>query len=476
MAENKFIHMNIKHGEIEIDEYEPFTNCKLDRQKYAYILTNIINSYPTGFVLALNNKWGAGKTTFVKMWQKDLDNQKFKTLYFNAWENDFENDPLTALMGELKTLTKRSTELKFKDTLKQAAVLTKNIAPLVAKAVADRYVDTDKVKDIIVGVTKGLSDVFEHEVQEYAKKKKSISDFKQSLSQFIESSSGGKPLIFFVDELDRCRPNYAVSTLEQIKHFFSVPNIVFVLSIDKEQLGSAIKGVYGSDEIDAEEYLRRFIDIEYTIPEPKTGLFYNYLYNFFQFDSFFMSPERVEHRRLNSDKSNFLRTCEMLFTNTSVPLRQQEKIFAHSRLALRSFTLDMYVTPHIFLLLTFIKIRNNAFYELMKSRGLSIQEVQENFLDLIKIGIDENTERPLMLLELDLVNTYNNSLPDNRKTLYEEDSELHKKKLRVTSIISNEPNSTKNILEIIHNRERGDGKLELSHYTNRIDLLEDMET
>src|SRR5690606_14014056 len=147
--------------------------------------------------------------------------------------------PLTALMGELKTLTKTGAELKFKDTLKHAAVLTKNIAPLVVKAVADRYVDTNKVTDIIVGVTKGLSEVFEHEVQEYAKKKKSISDFKQSLSKFIENSSGGKPLIFFVDELDRCRPNYAVSILEQIKHFFSVPNIVFVLSIDKGQLGGA---------------------------------------------------------------------------------------------------------------------------------------------------------------------------------------------------------------------------------------------
>src|SRR5690606_3684965 len=305
--------MNIKHSEIKMDNENPFANCKLDRQKYANILTNIIKSYPAGFVLALNNKWGTGKTTFVKMWQKDLENQNFKTLYFNAWENDFENDPLTALMGELKTLTKTGAELKFKDTLKHAAVLTKNIAPLVVKAVADRYVDTNKVTDIIVGVTKGLSEVFEHEVQEYAKKKKSISDFKQSLSKFIENSSGGKPLIFFVDELDRCRPNYAVSILEQIKHFFSVPNIVFVLSIDKGQLGGAIKGVYGSDEIDSDEYLRRFIDLEYSIPDPKPDLFFNYLYNFFQFDDFFMSPERVKHRGLSSDKSNFIKTCELLF-------------------------------------------------------------------------------------------------------------------------------------------------------------------
>ncbi len=62
--------MNIKHYEIEIEEENPFANCKLDRKKYSSVLTNIINSYPYGFVLALNNKWGTGKTTFVKCGNK----------------------------------------------------------------------------------------------------------------------------------------------------------------------------------------------------------------------------------------------------------------------------------------------------------------------------------------------------------------------------------------------------------------------
>jgi predicted AAA+ superfamily ATPase len=86
--------MNIRHPEIEIEQQNPFSNCKLGRQKYSVVLTNIINSYPFGFVLALNNKWGTGKTTFVKMWEQDLKNNNFQTLYFNAWENDFENNPL----------------------------------------------------------------------------------------------------------------------------------------------------------------------------------------------------------------------------------------------------------------------------------------------------------------------------------------------------------------------------------------------
>ncbi len=470
--------MDIKHYEIEIVPENPFANCKLGRQKYSSVLTNIINSYPYGFVLALNNKWGTGKTTFVKMWEQDLKNNGFQTLYFNAWENDFENNPLTALMGELKTLTNKETEPAFKKTLKKASTLTKHIAPIIAKAIADRYIDTEGVKEAIVGVTEGLSDVFENEVHEYEKKKKSISDFRQSLSEFIANTNEGKPLIFIIDELDRCRPNYAVSILEQTKHFFSVPNIVYILSIDKEQLGNAIKGVYGSDDIDADEYLRRLIDIEYSIPEPEVDIFYKYLYDYFKFDEFFQSAERLKHYELKSDKYNFLETCKLLFTNANIPLRQQEKIFAHSRLALRSFTTDMYVTPHIFLLLTFLKVRHSKFYNEMKSKQLSIEEVQKKFLSVIKININEQTERQLMCLEISLVNVYNNFSQDRyyRTQLFERIKETGENKSLIGSVIKE--NAEKDVMNILESINRGhrEGDLDLSHCVNRIDLLEDMKS
>lgn len=470
--------MEIKHYEIEIDEKNPFANCKLEREKYSKILTNIVNSYPYGFVLALNNKWGTGKTTFVKMWEQDLKNNNYQTVYFNAWENDFENNPLTALMGELKTLTTKSTEPEFKSILKKASTLSKHIAPIVAKAIADRYINTDGIKEAIIGVTEGLSDMFENEVNEYQKKKKSISDFRKSLSEFVASTNKEKPLIFIVDELDRCRPNYAVSILEQIKHFFSVSNIVFILSIDKIQLGNAIKGVYGSADLDADEYLRRFIDIEYSIPEPEANVFYKYLYEYFKFDEFFESSERLKYRDVDSDKTNFLETSKLLFTNAKIPLRQQEKIYAHSRLALRSFNLNTYVLPHIFLFLTFIKIRHNEFYEKMKSKSLSIQELQERFFELIKIDINEETEEQLIWLEAYIINVYNNYIEKkhNRKPLYERNKETGENKLLITSIINKEAeNNFLNILEYI-NLGRKEGNLDLLHFTNRIDLLEDIKT
>ena len=73
------------------------------------------------------------------------------------------------------------------------------------------------------------------------------------------------PVVVVIDELDRCRPLYAIELLEAAKHLFSVENIVFVLAINLRELGHSIKAVYGSD-FDSHEYLERFIDIAIPLP------------------------------------------------------------------------------------------------------------------------------------------------------------------------------------------------------------------
>ena len=79
-------------------------------------------------------------------------------------------------------------------------------------------------------------------------------------------------MVFFVDELDRCRPTYAVELLERIKHLFEVDNIVFVLALSTGQLESSIRSLYG-DGLDAPGYLRRFIDLEYPLREPAADVY-----------------------------------------------------------------------------------------------------------------------------------------------------------------------------------------------------------
>ena len=92
--------------EIDVPEKSPFENDKLEREKTATILTDIVSFYgQSGCVMALNGEWGAGKSTFVRMWKQSLINNGFKTLYFNAWNSDYTDDPLLAMVSELRELS-----------------------------------------------------------------------------------------------------------------------------------------------------------------------------------------------------------------------------------------------------------------------------------------------------------------------------------------------------------------------------------
>jgi len=279
--------LKLKHKhEIITNKEEPFENCKFKRKIYAEVLTSIVENYADGFVLAINNEWGTGKTTFVKMWQQHLENKDFKTLYFNAWENDYDSDPLVAILSELRTLPSHRNDQVFKSLMKKGATLSKKIIPLFVEAIAKKYIDTDIITEGIGKITEGAMKIFEEEVKDYANKKKGLIDFKKELETYVTYETNGKPLVFIIDELDRCRPDYAVEVLEKVKHFFDVPGIVFVLSIDKIQLGNAIRGFYGSEQLNADEYLRRFIDIEYRIPKPSTIEVCEYFNNYFNFNAF----------------------------------------------------------------------------------------------------------------------------------------------------------------------------------------------
>lgn len=464
--------MIIRHPDIEIVSGSPFANCKLGRKKYADILTSIINSAPDGFVLAMNNKWGTGKTTFVRMWEQQLKDQQYRTVYFNAWENDFEDNPLIALVGELKTIVTKKAEPEFKSVLKKAAVISKHLAPTIAKTIADRYIKTDTIKDAITDVTKGLAEIFESEVDEYAKKRKGIAELRNSLSEFILKTGTGSPLVFIIDELDRCRPNYAVSILEQIKHFFSVSNIVFVLSIDKDQLGNAVRGVYGSDLLDADEYLRRFIDLEYSIPEPDPGLFHTYLHSKMNFDSFFLNVERRKYPELQNDHDNFKKICKALFFRNEIPLRQQERIFTLARLSLNTFNLNQYVIPSVFLFLAYIKVVHPKFYEKMKRKQLNLSEFQIEFGAVIKPMLTGETTREFLWLEANILTFYNNYHLSHydRMPLFENDGTGKNKLLISSSLNPNENDTLLQMLEGMH-RGRGPSDISLEYFLDKIELL-----
>lgn len=464
--------MKIKHHEIEIPQENPFANCKLAREPYARVLTDIVNTYADGFVLAINNEWGTGKTTFVKMWQQQLENEGFQTIYFNAWENDFDNNPLVALMSELETLTNAKNKKVFKSVVEKGAVLVKNIAPSLAKSLIKKYVvDIDEIAvDAIENVTKASTEILESEIKEYADKKKTIIEFRKELEKFVKQADNTKPLIFIVDELDRCRPNYSVEVLEQIKHFFSVSGIVFVLSIDKNHLASAVKGFYGSEQIDSNEYLRRFIDLEYSIPKPSTKDFIKYLFEYYSFKDFFSSQERMQFRELHSDSENFTSMADFLLTKSNATLRQQERIFALTRLVLCSFKINEYTFPHLLFLLVYLKIIRVDLFQQIEKGELTLQELSDSIGNLMLSEDKDNHRINTAYVEALLLWFYNNNREYRKKIDLIGRDEEGKPTTPIKSKLLSENDSLASYFENI-DRQRYD-HLKLDFLLKRINLTE----
>lgn len=467
--------MNLRHKDLHIpkDGTDPFANCKLEREPYAQILTQIVSNYADGFVLAINNPWGEGKSTFVKMWKQQLTNEKYTTLYYNAWENDFEKDVLVALISELSEIKNKPIKT-FNRVLDKVVPLTSKLLPLIGKQIAKKTFGDEVTKAIIEGVVEYGAEELKEEMKSYTSKKKSIQDFKDTLEVFVNEVGNTKPIVFIIDELDRCRPNSAVEVLEQVKHLFSVPGIVFVLSIDKVQLGHAVRGVYGNDNIDADEYLRRFIDVEYSIPVPDMRLLCNYFYQYFEFSSFFKTDYRV--RRYNNDPTNFIELSQHLFSKTNLSIRQVEKIFAYARLVLKSFGSNEVFYPKLYLLLIFLKTHHNIIYNSIKLKKYTVQELINKIENLLpnKVSSDDYSS-PILYTIVELAVFYHNSYYEGsypHVSIFQEDSE------EVASLTFNskfdKSENNQSLINIYNDLDRRfvAGALKINNLIKKLDLLE----
>ncbi|MFR9652825.1 MAG: P-loop NTPase fold protein [Rikenellaceae bacterium] len=445
---------------IEIDAENPFANCKLNRERYADVLTSIVESYKDGFVLAINGKWGTGKTTFMNMWRQSLENKEYRTIYFNAWENDFTSEPMVAILGELKSLTATENSL-FDNILEKSAKFSSAILPILAKTAAT-LAGFGGVADAIEKTSEAALCLINNEIEEYDKKKEALSEIKKDLAEFIKENCGDKPLVFIVDELDRCRPDYAVEVLEKIKHLFAVEGVVFVLSIDKEQLGHAVCGYYGSAKIDSREYLRRFVDLEYTIPEPDYNLYTNHLCETSGVDSIKSAISDTSQREY------IVSIIGHYCKNGRFSLRQIDKIFALAKITMRSSPMTS-LKFEIAVLLIIIKEFHSKLYGELKNSENNVQNIanlfDEEFKDYYKDqeALDVN---PLyfygITVRILIMFNNNNRVVDN---VIKADGSLAFKYLSFENI--------KDQLQSygIDNHFQYNEKSKLSYYINAIDLL-----
>lgn len=275
--------MKVYPQPLEIGEEEGFSPEKdiFGRAQLASGMSNLVNSVDDPLVIAFDGVWGSGKTTFLKMWAGELRKDGHPVIFFDAFENDYVEDAFAALARELIELAEEKAPQRSKvaKNIREKAV---DLGALLARGTAKMGLKI-AVRAATAGLAssedfKGVSEVFTSEAEDVAeayieqlldnprRQKEVVTSFREALERLPSllapslESGRQKPLIFIIDELDRCKPLFALSLLERVKHFMSVPNVHFVLGVHLKQIESSVKFSYGND-INAKAYLQKFINL-----------------------------------------------------------------------------------------------------------------------------------------------------------------------------------------------------------------------
>ena len=392
--------MTYRVEEIEVPLDSPFANDDLSRKPVVEFLTGLIGRLEGPFVLAIDSPWGTGKTTLVKMVAAELQRQSFHCVQFNAWKVDYVTDPLVALVSSIDRvcLGDVSAEAVFHESIgkvkRVVRVLAKRTMLAGAKVATFGILDAEKeiesaTAELTGNLTGDLFDLYERE-------RKLLENFREDLTSAISQLSvAGKKanLIFFIDELDRCRPTFAIELLERIKHLFDVPNLVFVLSIDKRQLEAITAAVYGQG-IDAPEYLRRFIGLETGIPVANSKQFTQKLLTRFGLDPVFAERKAQE---IAYDKSNFIEFFGVLADAFELTLRARERCLTRLKVVMDQTPSNHYLDPVLVALLIVLRANQPEMFKKVVTGRASPSETMDFLAERMSYSASLNERMPLVI-------------------------------------------------------------------------------
>jgi predicted KAP-like P-loop ATPase len=325
---------------LKVDANDGFKNSIFpERKDFGERLRNLVVNHNSSLVISLDGKWGDGKTTFIKMWQGLLNESAVPNIYIDAFANDHVDDAFISIVSSITHYAEdKIPEKDFKDLKEKAKKVGAKFLSwsvrMGAKAATlgiikneDINLLTDIQKDLSKSVSDSLGDIIDERISSHAKDIQSVESFKDFLSELpvkLKENEAGRPLVIIIDELDRCKPTFAIEVLEKIKHLFLVENIIFLLVVNRAQLEISIKSVYGQgvhgQEFDASTYLQKFIHIEARIPKANKSHDVNDIktYTGFLF-------EKHNLKRYTND--GILHIVNLIGNHLSLSLRDLEKIF-----------------------------------------------------------------------------------------------------------------------------------------------------
>ncbi len=395
--------MEFKARPVVVNMDDPFACDLLGRKAAIENLTILLRTISSPMVLSVNGRWGTGKSTFINLWSNYLEREGFQVLNFNAWTTDFSEDPLVAFLGEMNSNLERrlvkdgQRNEAWEKCKKLGGFIAQRSVPMALRlATAGILSGTELIESEAMSL---VGNVAEDAVKAYEATRSKIVEFKRLLSEVVVALDTELPLVIFVDELDRCRPTYAIELLERVKHLFDQSGIVFVLAMDREQLCHSIGAVYGG--IDAAGYLRRFIDLEYSLPLPSRRAYVEGLLATFSLNNYF--ENRCKFGGRTTERDHLVSTLSRMVELYNLQLRDIEQLFSRLSLALHATPREEQVPTPLLVFLTVIREKNSDIYAYLKA-GKDVLVDAVNLIQSLRVSKqavsdEDDPNYPISLVE-----------------------------------------------------------------------------
>jgi hypothetical protein len=255
---------------------------KLSRKPTGDKLSELVERIDDPLVIALDGAWGSGKSFFLKCWVGEhLKREKntTQTVYFDAFKHDFLDDPLIALTGAIAERFDEADDTSAQTAWKKA----KQVAPALGRALVRTGVSVGtaglvtKADELADAAINSVSSELDGAVAEFWQrengKRAAMAGFRQALVGLTKPDGEEAPtrkLVVVIDELDRCRPDYALSLLEIVKHFFNVDGVHFIFGVNLREFENGTRARYGQD-VDAPLYLQKFLSVSLRLQNQLTN-------------------------------------------------------------------------------------------------------------------------------------------------------------------------------------------------------------
>lgn len=359
-------------------------NDLFNRQKLGLQLQSIIrNSEDDSLVMAIDDQWGSGKTTFLKMWENELiTDDTLEVIYFDAFKNDYQQDAFLALSSAIYP------KIENEDDRQEFLEAAKNVGKFIVRASAKigiRAATLGIVKDTdFEGIEDATKEIIEEPIEKLIEEKLKSAEKEEEIIQHFKStiteSAKDKKIVFIIDELDRARPDFSLDLLEKMKHVFNTKNLFFVLAVNKDQFLHIINKRYGN--IDSETYLSKFVHFWFSLPqikEPYTNelatipAFMNHLSNSIKIDNEFRDTITI---------------ISQLLKHSNASLRDCERCYSLIRLIIASEVPKKQVYQYSIAILAFIKVKKPQIFKAYVNNELK----PEQLFDAINISkLNETT-------------------------------------------------------------------------------------